>query len=479
MLRRFTDVCVAYVQRFMPNPYLYAVILTFVCVILNFILVRGVTPAGTVTAWYQGVWGTQNIFTFALQMVLILVSGYTLAQAPVVRRFLRWLASKPHNQTQGALMCFFAAGVASLVNWGLGLIVAGVVAREVARRLQRNFHYGYLVAAGYMGYIVWTNGFSSSIALANTDPHSNLNIIFQMTKRTVPFTDSIFQPYSWIGVVATFVLIPVALKFMAPHKERLPRPEVLAPDPGDEPRTADGAETGDEAKAVRDDGPGTVARATFHRTPAEVLESAWILNLILAAAGIAYFVISGFALDIASLVMLFTVAGLILHWTPERFIAAFYESAKTSGSLILQYPLYGGIIALLTFAPTHGATTLAAVIAGALVHIANETTLPFFNYIGSLIISLFVPSGGGHWGVQGPVTIAAAKEVGLTSTAYLGKLSMSVAMGEQVTNMIQPFWALPVLAIAGLRVRDMMGFTVVAFVIGAVVFGACTFIPAL
>ncbi|MGH3380351.1 MAG: TIGR00366 family protein, partial [Actinoallomurus sp.] len=458
MLRRFTDVCVAYVQRFMPNPYLYAVLLTFVCVILNFALVRGMTPSGVVTAWYQGVWGLDNIFTFALQMVLILVSGYTLAQAPVVRRFLQWLASKPRNQTQGALMCFFAAGAASLINWGLGLIVAGVLAREVARKLQRNFHYGYLVAAGYMGYIVWTNGFSSSIALANTDPHSTLNIIYQMTKRTVPFSDSIFQPYSWIGVIAMFVVIPVALKFMAPRKEVLPRPEVLAPEPAGESKPVD------EPKGERGDGPGTVARATFRKTPAEYLESAWILNLILAAAGIAYFVISGFALDIASLVMLFTVAGLILHWTPERFIAAFYESAKTSGSLILQYPLYGGIIALLTFAPVHGATTLAAVIAGALVHVANETTLPLLNYIGSLIISLFVPSGGGHWGVQGPVTIAAAKEVGLTSTAYLGKLSMSVAMGEQVTNMIQPFWALPVLAIAGLRVRDMMGFTVIAFV---------------
>ncbi|MCL6597818.1 MAG: TIGR00366 family protein [Alicyclobacillus macrosporangiidus] len=461
MLRRFTNLCVSYVQRFMPDPYLFAVILTLLVVVLDFLFVKGATLGGVVRAWYDGVWGSKNIFTFALQMVLILVTGYTLAQAPVIKRFLERVASVPKNQVQAAITCFLVAGVASLLNWGLGLVVGAILAKEIAKKLRENLHFGYLVAAGYMGYIVWTCGFSSSIALANTDPKSSLNIIYQLTKQTVQFNDSIFQPYSWLPVLATFIVIPIALKLMAPTQSHVPPLEALE-------ETAATAE-------VTLGGPGAARKRTF----AEVLESAWILNLLLVAAGLAYFVMSGFTLNINSMIMLFTVFGLLLHWTPIRFIRAFTEAAKASGSLLLQYPLYGGIMALMAYAPAKGIDPLQVVISNALVKGATETTLPFLNYIGSLIISLFVPSGGGHWGVQGPVTIQTAVQMGLTDPRYLGRLSMSVAFGEQVTNMIQPFWALPVLALAKLGVRDMMGFTVVAFLIGFVIFGIATFIPAL
>jgi short-chain fatty acids transporter len=461
MLRRFTNLCVAYVQRFMPDPYLFAVILTLITVVLDFLFVKGATLGGIIRAWYDGVWGSKNIFTFALQMVLILVTGYTLAQAPLVKRALERLASLPKNQVQAAITCFFVSGVASLLNWGLGLVAGAVLAKEIARKLRENLHFGYIVAAAYMGYMVWTCGFSSSIALANTDPKSSLNIIYQLTQQTVQFNNTIFQPYSWLPVLAVFIVIPVALKLMAPTESHMPPLEALE-------ETASTAEMPVGGFPVQ-------PRRTF----AEVLESAWILNLVLVAAGLAYFVMSGFTLNINSLIMLFTVLGLLLHWTPIRFIRAFTEAAKASGSLILQFPLYGGIMALMAYTPAKGVEPLQVVIANALVHGANATTLPFLNYLGSLIISLFVPSGGGHWGVQGPVTIQCAVQMGLTDPSYLGRLSMSVAFGEEVTNMIQPFWALPLLALAKLGVRDMMGFTVVAFLIGFVIFGIATFIPAI
>ncbi|SFU97698.1 TIGR00366 family protein [Alicyclobacillus macrosporangiidus] len=461
MFRRFTNLCVAYVQRFMPDPYLFAVILTLIVVVLDFLCVKGVTLGGVVRAWYDGVWGSKNIFTFALQMILILVSGYTLAQAPVIRRLLGRVAAIPKNQVQAAITCFFAAGVASLLNWGLGLVVGAIVAKEIAKKLREHIHFAYIVAAGYMGFIVWASGFSSSIALANTDPKSSLNIIYQLTKQTVPFHDTIFQPYNWLPVLAAFVLIPILLKRMAPTSSHVPPLEALE-------ETAAGAE-------VPVGGPGVPRRRTF----AEVLESAWILNLILAVAGLAYFVMSGWTININSMVMLFTILSLLLHWTPIRFIRAFTEAAKSSGSLLLQYPLYGGIMALMAYTPAKGVDPLQVVISNALVHGATAVTLPFLNFIGSLIITLFVPSGGGHWGVQGPVTIQTAVQMGITDPGYLGRLSMSVAFGEQVGNMIQPFWALPVLALAKLGVRDMMGFAVVAFLIGFVIFGIATFIPAL
>jgi len=141
----------------MPDPYLFAVILTLLVVGLIFLLVPDANAGGIVDSWYQGVWGTDNIFTFAMQMVLILVSGYTLAEAPVIKRGLTWLASKPRNQVEGALLCFAVAAVASVLNWGLGLVAGALMARQVAGRLRR-VSFGYMVAAGYMGLMVWTNG---------------------------------------------------------------------------------------------------------------------------------------------------------------------------------------------------------------------------------------------------------------------------------------------------------------------------------
>jgi short-chain fatty acids transporter len=455
MIRKFTELCVRFVQRYVPDPFLFAVLLTFVVVILDFIFVKDTSIMGVVSAWYNGVWGANNIFTFALQMVLILVTGYTLAQTPPVMRLLARIASVPKNQVQAAIITFLTAGIASLLNWGLGLVVGAVLAREIAKRL-RTIHFGYIVAAAYMGYMVWTNGFSSSIALANTDAASSLNIIYKLTHHTIPFSESIFQPYSWLPVLATFIAIPLVLKFMAPKTIHVPSLEAL-----------------EEEKLTDEE--TTIQEKTF----AQKLESAWILNVILAASCFSYFIYSKFALNINSVVMLFTALGLLFHWTPIRFIRAFTESAKAAGSLILQYPLYGGVMALMAYTPGETIAPLQTVISTAVVSGATETTLPFFNYLGSIIISLFVPSGGGHWGVQGPVTIQSAVQMGLTSPKYMGKLSMSVAFGEQVANMIQPFWALPVLALAKLGIRDMMGFTVVAFIVGFILFGIATFIPVL
>src|SRR6185437_13542752 len=210
------------------------------------------------------------------------------------------------------------------------------------------------------------------------------------------------------------------------------------------------------------------------KTFAEWLENLWVLNVLVFAAGVAYFCISGFALNIASMIMLFTVTSALLHRTPIRFIRAFSGAAKVSGPLLLQYPLYGGLVGLLGYLPSGPGAhkPLQTVLAEALVTGANQYTLPFLTFFGSLIISLFVPSGGGHWAVQGPVAVDSALAIGQRSPAYLGLISMSVAVGEAVANMIQPFWLLPLLAIAKLNVRQVMGFTIIAFLIGSAVSSA-------
>jgi short-chain fatty acids transporter len=454
LMRWLTALCVRYVERLMPDPYLFAVILTVLVVVLIALLVRGATPSGVLKAWYGGVWGSQNIFTFAFQMVLILVTGYTLAEAPVLKRAIIYIASKPRNQVEGALLCFGVSAVLSLLNWGLGLVSGALVARQVAKRLT-DAHFGYLIAAAFMGFIVWTQGLSSSIALANTDASSPINVIHKMTGANVPLTLTIFQPYSWVSAIVVLVLLAIAIWRMAPAQSLEPDPAVFEEEP-------------------------EAAPPAGKRTFAEWLENLWILNVLIFAAGITYFVLSGFQLNISSMIMLFTVTSALLHRTPIRFIRAFTGAAKVSGPLLLQYPLYGGIVSLLGYLPAKAggasAKPLQTVLAEALVTGANQYTLPFLTFVGSVIISLFVPSGGGHWGVQGPIAVGSALALHQNSPAYLGLISMAVAVGEGVANMIQPFWLLPLLAIAKLNVRQVMGFTVIAFLIGFAVFSAAVFI---
>lgn len=199
------------------------------------IFVRGASPTGALKAWYGGVWGSQNIFTFAFQMVLILVTGYTLAEAPPVKRAIVRLASKPKNQVQGALLCFGVSSVLSLLNWGLGLVAGALVARQVAKRL-KGVHFGYLIATGFMGYLIWTQGVSSSIALANTDTTSPINVIHKMTGMLVPLRLTIFQPYSWGAVIAVVALVAIAIWRMAPDESLEPDAAVFEEEPTPRPR---------------------------------------------------------------------------------------------------------------------------------------------------------------------------------------------------------------------------------------------------
>jgi short-chain fatty acids transporter len=159
--------------------------------------------------------------------------------------------------------------------------------------------------------------------------------------------------------------------------------------------------------------------------------------------------------------MALLLLGLLLHWRPTAYIAAIRNAARISGPLVLQYPLYGGLMGIIT------TTGLAAVLSKVFIRFSTAHTLPFFTYLTSMVITLFVPSGGGHWAVQGPFAIPAAVKL----HASLAGTTMSVAMGESVANMLQPFFALPILAIAGIRMRRMMGFMVVTFLVAFLAFG--------
>lgn len=425
----------------MPDPYIFAVALTILTAVLAFAIAPHHAAGDILSAWYNGIF---DIFAFALEMILVLVTGFALAASGPVTRALAAIASVPRTPKAAVTLTFLVSAVACWLNWGFGLVIAGVLARTIARRMRIDF--GWLVASAYAGFVVWASGLSSSIALAQATPGSKLNIVQAFTGHVLSMRETIFTPFNLVPVAVLLVAVPLVLVAL-------------------EPRTQD-VVTGnvDQLESnftSRDD-----ARPATPRTLAFALNHAWILNLVLVAAGIAYLAsvwqTSGFALDINSVIFIFFLLGLLLHWTPAAYVSAVNAAARITGPLLVQYPLYGGIMGIMT------TTGLAGVIAAWFLAFSTAASLPFWSYAASIVISLFVPSGGGHWAVQGPFVVPAAAKLGASQAAT----AMGVAVGEEVANMIQPFWALPVLAIAGVGLQRVMAFTVVVFFVAAAVFGA-------
>ncbi len=438
MLRRLTRIFVHYAERYIPDPYIYALILTFVTAAAALVWTQS-DAVKIVTSWYDGIWA---ILAFAMQMALILSTGVALADAPAVRRLLERVASIPVRQSGAVVTLFLVGAFANFLNWGFGLVVGALLAREMAKRI-RDVDFGLLVAVAYMGNMVWASGLSSSIALASATPGSALNIIEKVTGRTAGLNETIFTAYNLVPTILVFCLIPLMLIAIAPGEAEMKRidPALLKrqdalPEPEPQPKNFAG-----------------------------VLENTPLFTLLLVAMGIAYqaniIATRGFTLDINGMIFIALMLGLIFHWRPIRYVRAFNRAARTVGPILLQFPLYGGIMGMMT------GTGLAAVIAEAFVAFSTQRTLPFWSFISSNIISLFVPSGGGHWAVQGPFMVPAAVNLGVDPALT----AMGTAMGEQTANMIQPFWALPVLAIAGLGIKDIMGYCVMALLVGLVIYG--------
>jgi short-chain fatty acids transporter len=443
-LQRLTSLFVQLFERYTPDPYILAVGLT----ILTGLLAAVLAPKGSLptilSGWYTGLF---SILAFAFQVLLILVAGYALSTSRPVRSLLSWLASFGSTPRRAIVVTIVTVFIASFLNWGFGLVVAGLLTREIAKRIRIDF--GWLVGGAYSGWMIFSSGFSSSIALSQATPGSSLNIVQKITGQVLPLESMLFTP---LNLVTTFVLL-IALPLL-----------YCAIQPGEsDVQIANLKESAGHAEAGLEETKGS-------RTLARKLEEAWILNIILVVAGIGALGLvwhqNGFSLDLNSVIFLFIIAGLLLHWRPIAYVNAINDAARVTGPLILQYPIYGGIMGIIT------STGLADVFAKGFMQFANAHTLPFWNFIASLIISLFVPSAGGHWAVQGPFTVPAA--VGLHASQ--AATAMGVAYGEQVADMIQPFWALPVVAVAGISIRRVMGFTVMSFLLGAVLFGAALLI---
>ncbi len=312
-------------ERVMPDPFVLSIGLTFVVVLLSVFFAPKADFQHILSAWYGGAFA---ILGFALQMILILATGFAIADAPVVQRGLRALASRVQTPTKAALVVFPIVAVAAWLNWGFGLVVGALLAREIAKRV--NVDFAWLVAGSYSAWSICNSGLSSSIALSQASHGNALNLVEKATGQVIPLTQTVFAPFVVLPTVA--VVVVMTFIFIKMH-----------------PRTADITPLREEAAAPADD---PHARSAGSGSFAARIEQSMIGTLFLLAMGIGYLAVQwhtkGFELDINTTILIFLLAGLALQRTPIAYADAIRRAARQTGSMLLQYPMYGGVMGIMS-----------------------------------------------------------------------------------------------------------------------------------
>lgn len=492
MLRIVGDFFAQLARRLMPSPFVFAILLTFVVYGAGIVLTDS-GPLEMVGYWYDGFW---NLLSFAMQMVLILLGGYVLATSPQARSLISRLAEAPATAGQAIVLIASVTIVAGWINWGLGLVIGAVVAvtvSESARRRGIRVHFPLAAAAGYTGLLIFGNGFSSSAPLlVNTPDHFLMEEI-----GLVPVSETIVTPYNLLISLVFLLTIPFVLRAMHPESDdcREITPDVAkAFDDGPEEDAGGGRGTvGEKAReaagsteggagSASEDGPSRTSRDPGKRRPVHPgrsllvrrLESTGILSYPIALVGLGFivwtFVDRGFALDLDIVNFALIMSGMVLYGSPSAYARAMQKAVTTSTGIILQFPFYAGIMGMMTL------SGLVGVFANAIISISTPETFPLASMFSAAFVNFFVPSAGGQWAVQGPILVEAAQALDVP----LGRTIMAYSYGDQLTNMVQPFWAIPLLGITDLDAGDLMGYTAVIMLVALVIFGGgVTLLPSM
>ncbi|TCJ12208.1 short-chain fatty acid transporter [Rubrobacter taiwanensis] len=457
MLRALARPMVRIVERWLPDSLVFAIILTFVVAAMSLTLTDS-GPVEVLRGWGDGLAG---LLEFIAQISIVLVLGYTLANTGPVRRLLRRISRVPRSPAAAYGFVTLVAGIASLISWGIGLIVGGIMAVQVAQAARERgirLHYPLLVACAYSGFVVWHMGYSGSGPLAAATPGS----FFEDLAPLVPVTQTILAWWNILAIVLVLAAVITSMVLLTPRGDD-PIVELgEGQNPLGDPLGRETAEVAPVADSPEDgrgeDKPG-------EKTLAQRLDGARVITLsiglALAAYLAVYFAQEGLALTLDIVNWSFLAVIMLVVGSSAQLVKIISEAGKTVGQILLQYPLYAGILGMMT------ATGLVEVLSSFFVSISTPQTLGIFTMLFAGLINMFVPSGGGQFAVQAPIFVDAADRLGVSHEVVI----MAIAYGDQWTNMIQPFWAIPLLAVAGLGIRDILGYTTITLLVSGIVFG--------
>ena len=434
LLQRLGNALSGLAERVVPDPWVLAWGLT----LLAGVLAVWLTPssAGEVLGyWREGFW---DFLKFAMQMVLILLTGHIVASSPPVTAAMTRLARLPRTGAQAVALVAVTSSVGALLNWGLGLVGGALLVREIGRRSGERglrVHYPLLGAAGYAGLSVWHGGLSGSAPLLiATQGHfleKDMGLI--ALSRTLGSAQNLITGALLVAVMA------ILFAAFHPRDEECEAPD-LPPEPAPA-KTPNGSVT-------------AIAR----------IENAKLLGWL--AGGFGLLALAqvqwerGPHLDLNTMNFALFFVGIVLHGSARAFLSSAGEGIRTTTGIVLQFPFYAGIMGIMK------GSGLSSLFSTWMTATASAKTLPLFVFVSAGLVNLFIPSGGGQWGVQGPIVVEAAHALGVP----LEKVVMAVAYGDQWTNLVQPFWALPLLGVTGLKAGQIMGYAFGALICTGVVY---------
>ncbi|MEN8789689.1 MAG: TIGR00366 family protein [Flavobacteriaceae bacterium] len=440
-------------RRYLPSPFTIAILLTLLTVFLALLFAdlpenenRFVT---ILNFWEEGIWNT-GLLVFAYQMMLILVLGHVLVLSKPMEKLIHRLSRFVNNTADAAVIVASTTMLVSFFNWGLGLIFGALLARKVGEYAQaRNIplNYPLIGAAGYTGLMVWHGGISGSAPIKVSEQGHLKDLmtsfgspeLLSQLPEYIPSSETVFSSWNLL-IFATVVLL---ISLLAYRLGKTVRPTKLEL-------------TTFKFKDHEDDvprGAEKLDRSVFLSTAVGVL--------ILLVFGLRYSsMITSLNITPNMLNLFMLGLALILHGNFRDFLLAIEEAIGDTSGILIQFPLYFGIMGIM------GNSGMISGISDFFISISNETTMPIFTFLSGGLVNIFVPSGGGQWAVQGPLVLESA----LRLNVPLPKAVMALAYGDQITNMLQPFWALPLLGITKLKAKEILPYTLLFMFVGTVVY---------
>lgn len=456
----FTDKYSKAFQYLLPTPLSIAFLLTLLTFVIAFFFTEGAENSDEsylltlLGYWENGLWNN-NLMVFAMQMMLMLVLGHILALTPVVEKLIQLISKTATNNARAAALVTFSTILVGLFNWGLGLIFGAIICRKIGEHAARNninINYSLIGAGAYSSLMVWHGGISGS-STTKVAEKGHLKSLMEgiMTEEKIaqipdfiPFSETVFSSMNIYCTLLVLTVIPL-LMYLLGKKSTASDLSYLLID--------------SKSKEV----------VPLKKIGAEKIDySSWVIKLI---GMIVLFVAFVKVIESNSFKQLGFITpnfinlsllglGLFFHKNIVSFLKATDSAIGGAAGILIQFPLYFGIMGIMKD------SGLVVQLSSFFTSISNETTFPVFTLISAGMVNVFVPSGGGQWAIQGPIIVQAAQTLDIS----FSKSIMALAYGDQLTNMLQPFWALPLLGITKLKAREILPYTLIMMVVGGLIY---------
>lgn len=437
-------------QKYMPNAFVFAMLLTLI-IGLTALIWLGSTPLKIIQSWYDGFW---SLLEFGMQIVLIIITGFSIALSPNVKNGIDNLTKYIKTPKQVYFFVMLIGALLALISFGW-IVITCVLARELAIRI-KGINYPLLVACVYFTTGSWVCGLSSSIPLL-LGTKNNYLIEAGILSNTIPSSVTLGSGLNIVMIFLYAIIGPIMILFLIPKSTK-----------GKEINDMLESKTLKKEVSIKDE---AINQNLPFKSLSDNLNNGIILQAIIVIMGFTYiifhFYTNGFQLDFNIMIFIFLVVGMLLHKTPMRFVIAMKRSSKNISGILFQYPFYAGIMGIMLY------TGLGEKLAEFLASVATVNTYPFYAFITGGLANFAIPSAGGEFAVIGPSIINAVKDIGAglpanQITAMISRASISIAYGESLTNALQPFYLLLVFPIMGngikIQARDVMGYLVIPFI---------------